>query len=91
MKAARFYGNRDIRVEEIDVPQIRDGQVLVEIEWCGICGSDLHEYLVGETRSDSHCKTEEKTLTSAIRSWYHSDQRQAPSFNWGILASNHGP
>ena len=48
MKAARFYGNRDIRVEEVEVPQIRDGQVLVEIEWCGICGSDLHEYLVGK-------------------------------------------
>lgn len=59
MKAARFYGNRDIRVEEVEVPQIRDGQVLVEIEWCGICGSDLHEYLVGESRSDRHCETEE--------------------------------
>lgn len=48
MKAARYHGQRDLRVEEIEVPQIRDGQVLVEIEWCGICGSDLHEYLVGK-------------------------------------------
>lgn len=47
MKAARYHGQRDLRVEEIDPPQIKAGQVLVEIEWCGICGSDLHEYLVG--------------------------------------------
>jgi (R,R)-butanediol dehydrogenase/meso-butanediol dehydrogenase/diacetyl reductase len=48
MKAARFYGARDIRVvDDIPVPNLSPGQVLVEIEWCGICGSDLHEYLVG--------------------------------------------
>jgi len=47
MKAARFHARRDLRVEEVEIPQIRDGQVLIEIEWCGICGSDLHEYLIG--------------------------------------------
>jgi (R,R)-butanediol dehydrogenase / meso-butanediol dehydrogenase / diacetyl reductase len=48
MKAARYYGRRDLRVEDVEMPQIKAGQVLVEIEWCGICGSDLHEYLVGK-------------------------------------------
>jgi (R,R)-butanediol dehydrogenase / meso-butanediol dehydrogenase / diacetyl reductase len=48
MKAARFHATRDLRIEEVAIPPIRDGQVLVEIEWCGICGSDLHEYLVGK-------------------------------------------
>ncbi|KIW63540.1 chlorophyll synthesis pathway protein BchC [Phialophora macrospora] len=47
MKAARFHGRRDLRVDEVEPPHIKDGQALIEIEWCGICGSDLHEYLVG--------------------------------------------
>ncbi|EXJ79935.1 hypothetical protein A1O3_08220 [Capronia epimyces CBS 606.96] len=48
MKAARFYGQRDIRVDDgVSLPQVKPGQILVDIEWCGICGSDLHEYLAG--------------------------------------------
>jgi (R,R)-butanediol dehydrogenase/meso-butanediol dehydrogenase/diacetyl reductase len=48
MKAARFYGPRDIRIDnDIPIPEIEPNQVLVEIEWCGICGSDLNEYLSG--------------------------------------------
>ncbi len=49
MKAARFHGRRDLRVEDdVAIPQPREGQVLIEVEWCGICGSDLHEYLAGK-------------------------------------------
>ncbi|KIY02678.1 uncharacterized protein Z520_01143 [Fonsecaea multimorphosa CBS 102226] len=47
MRAARFYGNRDIRVEDVPVPEAGPGECLVEVEWCGICGSDLHEYAAG--------------------------------------------
>lgn len=47
MRAARYYGNRDIRIEEIEVPEPQPGEVLVEVAWCGICGTDLHEYLDG--------------------------------------------
>ncbi len=48
MLAARFYGAKDIRIEEVDVPTIKaSDDVLVEIAYCGICGTDLHEYLVG--------------------------------------------
>jgi (R,R)-butanediol dehydrogenase/meso-butanediol dehydrogenase/diacetyl reductase len=47
MKAARFYGPGDIRIDDIPEPQVRPGAVKVEVEWCGICGTDLHEYLDG--------------------------------------------
>lgn len=48
MRAARFYGRRDIRVEnDVPWPELQPGQVQVDIEWCGICGTDMHEYLVG--------------------------------------------
>lgn len=47
MKAARFYGPGDIRIEDIPEPRVVSGAVKVEVEWCGICGTDLHEYLEG--------------------------------------------
>lgn len=47
MKAARFYGPGDIRIDNVTEPATRPGTVKVEVEWCGICGTDLHEYLEG--------------------------------------------
>lgn len=32
MKAARYYGNRDLRVEEVPEPQVRPGTVKVRVE-----------------------------------------------------------
>jgi (R,R)-butanediol dehydrogenase / meso-butanediol dehydrogenase / diacetyl reductase len=48
MRAARFYDKGDIRLEDVEVPAIHaPDEVLVEVAWCGICGTDLHEYVVG--------------------------------------------
>ncbi|SHE30846.1 2,3-butanediol dehydrogenase [Clostridium fallax] len=47
MKAALWYGKNDVRIEEVDEPKIKKDCVKVKIKWCGICGSDLHEYLGG--------------------------------------------
>lgn len=47
MKAARWYGVRDVRVEEVPEPVIQPGMVKIKVKWCGICGTDLHEYLAG--------------------------------------------
>lgn len=47
MKAAQFHGRKDIRIEEIPEPVLRPGAVTVAVAWCGICGTDLHEYLEG--------------------------------------------
>jgi (R,R)-butanediol dehydrogenase / meso-butanediol dehydrogenase / diacetyl reductase len=47
MKAARFHGREDVRIEDIPEPELRAGAVKIDVAWCGICGSDLHEYLEG--------------------------------------------
>ena len=47
MKAARFHGPNDIRIEDIAEPELRAGAVAIDVAWCGICGTDLHEYLDG--------------------------------------------
>lgn len=47
MKAARWHGVKDIRVEDIPAPKPGPGDVGIKVAWTGICGSDLHEYLAG--------------------------------------------
>ncbi|WP_211229784.1 2,3-butanediol dehydrogenase [Olivibacter sitiensis] len=47
MKAARWHGEKDIRVEEVEIEQPGKHQVQVEVKYAGICGSDLHEYTHG--------------------------------------------
>lgn len=47
MKAAQFYGPKDIRIVEVPEPELRPGTVAIDIAWCGICGTDLHEFLEG--------------------------------------------
>ncbi len=48
MKAAVWHGRSDVRIEGVDDPPAPpQGQVQVEVAWCGICGTDLHEYTSG--------------------------------------------
>ena len=47
MKAAVYHAVRDIRVEEVPEPKAGPGEVKVKVKYCGICGSDLHEYQHG--------------------------------------------
>ncbi|MGD9529643.1 2,3-butanediol dehydrogenase [Pseudonocardia sp.] len=47
MKAARFHAPGDIRIDDVPEPATRPGTVKVQVEWCGICGTDLHEYVDG--------------------------------------------
>jgi (R,R)-butanediol dehydrogenase/meso-butanediol dehydrogenase/diacetyl reductase len=47
MKAAVFHGPEDVRLEDVPEPEVRPGSVKVKVDWCGICGTDLHEYLAG--------------------------------------------
>ena len=44
MKAAVWYGENDVRVEEIKKPSIKEGEVLIKVRAAGICGTDLTIY-----------------------------------------------
>jgi len=41
MKAAVLYGIGDLRFEEVPLPQIKEGEVLIKVKACGICSSDI--------------------------------------------------
>lgn len=47
MKAAVWYGRQDVRIKNVPEPAVRPGTVKVRVKWCGICGSDVHEFLDG--------------------------------------------
>lgn len=47
MKALRWHNVKDLRLDNIEEPIVKKGEVKIKVEWCGICGSDLHEYTAG--------------------------------------------
>src|SRR5690348_2473072 len=48
MRALRFHTAGDLRVEEVQAPlEPSADEVIVRVATCGICGTDLHEYVAG--------------------------------------------
>ncbi|MBK00947.1 MAG: hypothetical protein CL464_00620 [Acidimicrobiaceae bacterium] len=47
MRATRMIDVGQMVCEEIDIPPVVDGQVLIESEMASICGSDLHVVMMG--------------------------------------------
>ena len=47
MKALRWHAQRDLRLDDIPEPSAGPNQAKVKVKWCGICGSDVHEYEAG--------------------------------------------
>jgi (R,R)-butanediol dehydrogenase/meso-butanediol dehydrogenase/diacetyl reductase len=47
MKAAVYTGDRTVAVEERPVPVPSAGEVVIAVEYCGICGTDLHSVMEG--------------------------------------------
>ena len=58
MRAALYYGKNKVHPENTVEPIISSKDCLVEVEWCGLCGSDLHLYQLGaqaSQRKKEHC------------------------------------
>ena len=49
MLAAVICGPRDIRVKMVEDPSIQKDEILVKVKACGICGTDIHAYKMGNT------------------------------------------
>ena len=44
MKASVYTGTRKIEVRQVDVPKISEDEVLLKIQACGVCGTDIVKY-----------------------------------------------
>ena len=51
MHAAVYRGKNDVRVEEVPVPAIGPGELLIRVHTCGICGTDLKKISTGSHSS----------------------------------------
>ena len=47
MKAMVYHGNRDLRLETVPDPSPTEGEALLKVDYCGICATDIEEYVYG--------------------------------------------
>lgn len=52
MLGARLYGKQDLRLEEMEIPEISEEEVLVKIKSAAICGTDVRMYNNGANGID---------------------------------------
>jgi L-iditol 2-dehydrogenase len=50
MTAAVYRGQNDVRMETVPVPEIGPGELLVRVEACAICGTDIKSFRNGNPR-----------------------------------------
>ncbi|MBO7292633.1 MAG: alcohol dehydrogenase catalytic domain-containing protein, partial [Clostridia bacterium] len=43
-KVAMLTGTKKIEVKEFPIPTLEDDDILVKVEGCGVCGTDVHEW-----------------------------------------------
>ena len=42
MRAAVYHGQKNIKIENVPVPEISADEVLIKVAYCGVCGTDVH-------------------------------------------------
>ena len=47
MRAVVYRGINDMRLENVPVPRIGPGELLIKIATCGVCGTDLKKIHMG--------------------------------------------
>jgi len=66
MKAARFYGPGEFKVEEVDKPTLSPDGIILRVEFCGVCGTELHYYKLGTYRFDQRDWRPEQSVPSIM-------------------------
>lgn len=55
MKCVSIKGPKEFEVTEIEEPVSKDGSVVVDVKKCGICGSDIHNWVSGAPEGLVQC------------------------------------
>ena len=37
-----YHGPQDLRVEEVPVRELKNNEVMIQVKYCGVCGTDMH-------------------------------------------------
>ena len=68
MRAALITGMREVEIREFPEPTPTPGKVVVDIAFCGICGTDVHAYTSGRAYRPAICGHEWTGTVSAVGS-----------------------
>lgn len=55
MQVGLVTGKESIELKEFPTPDLEPGKVVVDISYCGICGTDLHAWLSGDPYNPAIC------------------------------------
>ena len=44
MKALVYTGTKETEIQDVELPQAAAGQTVIDIAFCGLCGSDMHAW-----------------------------------------------
>src|SRR3979411_645473 len=66
MRAAVYRGVNDVRLEEVPVPEIGPGEILVRVHTCGVCGTDLKKIATGSHSAPRIFGHETSGLVAAV-------------------------
>jgi L-iditol 2-dehydrogenase len=92
MKAVRLYGKEDLRVEEIPVPEIGAGEILIKTGASLICGTDVRMYKNGAAKTPVVLGHELAGSIAAVGvgiTAYTEGQRVAVAPNYGCGNCDH--
>ena len=78
MKAAVYKGHQRFEIEEVPTPTPGPAQVLVEVKYCAICGTDVHGFLYdvvppGTVLGHEYCGTI-AAVGSGVSRWKEGDR-----------------
>lgn len=66
MQAGLVTGKRRVELVDFAEPQPEPGKSVVQVRYCGICGTDLHAYLSGDPYNPAICGHEWTGTVSAV-------------------------
>ncbi len=89
MRALRYYNRRDFRLEDVPEPEPGPGEVKIRVKWCGICGSDVHEYEAGPQMIPFH-KPHPQTGCMAPITGGHEFSGEVASLGEGVVEVSPG-
>ena len=50
MQCVKLTGAKKLKVEEMEMPERSRSDVIIKVNSCGICGSDIHYFVSGEPK-----------------------------------------
>lgn len=50
MQCVKIAGAKKLKVEEMEMPERSRSDVIIKVNSCGICGSDIHYFVSGEPK-----------------------------------------